>query len=101
MSPEFPEYLTDRIPVTPLSLLDGDRILIVHTEGKPDEAVDLRVVDRKEKREEGGVTTVTVTCRNAKGKSANRAFADPRQWLSVAFPRANAPVLVDLHVSAA
>jgi hypothetical protein len=86
------QYLPDRFPVTPLALSVGDRILIIHTEGQPDEVVDWWIVGRDEKRAEGGKTAVTVTYRDASAEYAEddelptREFADPAQWVSVAFP---------------
>lgn len=95
MEPEFPEYLADRVPVTPPSLLINDRILVVHTENEPDEVVDLWVTGREETREDGGSTVITITWRDDEANVGTREFTNPRQWLSVAFPRHNAPVAVE------
>lgn len=91
----LPDYRTDRIPLIPVFLDDGDRIFAVHTvgaDGKPDvvEEVDLTVTGLALERKAGipfGRSTVTITFLDADGESGERKFEDPEQWLSVAFPR--------------
>lgn len=86
----IPDYLTDRMPLIPLFLDAGDRILAVHTivDGKPDEVedVDLTVTGKTVKRKDGepfGRSEVAITFTDAAGTDGERTFRDPEQWVSV------------------
>lgn len=83
-----PDYLKDRIPVTPIGLVVGDRILAVHTEGEAEEVVDLTVTTKTVERDENTpFSEATVEIRYGDGENDKRKFKDAQVWLSVVFPR--------------
>lgn len=89
------QYLVDRLPVVPVGLVVGDRILAVHTvhgEAHADdvEQVDITVLTVRADLVEPGHYTVTVGYLDG-GEMAHREFDDPGQWLMVAARRLTPP----------